>query len=119
MSPTVGQIVLYKLGPNDAEAIRQRRAALKELGNGLTPNPFVYGGNEARAGQEYPAVVVCVFSPSESGTANLQVLLDGHDTYWATSRYNVDSASVRQQIAAGNEFFRDGQACYRIPEPTA
>lgn len=46
-------------------------------------------GNHAAEGDQYPAVIVRVFDPS-STTVNLQVHLDGNDTYWATSRQAGD-----------------------------
>lgn len=58
------------LSDYDVEAIQRRREDL-----GLV-------GNAANAGEVYPAVVVRVWEPS----VNLQVLLDGEDSYWATSR---------------------------------
>jgi len=38
-------------------------------------------------GEQYPAVVVRTFGGT---TVNLHVLLDGNDTYWATSRMEGD-----------------------------
>jgi hypothetical protein len=74
MNPTPGQRVMYMLNENDAAAIRNQRIAA----NGGTI------GNHAEAGQTYPATVVRTFFGGTS--ANLQVQLDGPDTYWATSR---------------------------------
>jgi hypothetical protein len=79
MKPTIGRIVHYRLSEQDANLISKRR-----------DDSFVEGqarnhGNAARAGDVYPAMVVRVFDPSTT-TANLQVFLDGNDTYWATSR---------------------------------
>lgn len=77
MKPTIGRIVYYTLTEQDANNILAKRA--KVAGDG----PAV--GNHAAAGDVYPAMVVRVFDPT-SGTSNLQVMLDGTDTYWATSR---------------------------------
>jgi hypothetical protein len=94
MTPTIGRIVLYKMGAGDADAINKRRADFRvySVNHGRTEagQPGATGhvghvGNEVTAGDVYPAVVVRVFDPSVT-TANLQVLLDGTDTYWATSR---------------------------------
>jgi hypothetical protein len=70
--------------------------------NGLVPGRivyFVFGGEDAaqlardrigspgnivRAGDIYPAMVVRVNDPV-TGYVNLKVMLDGPDTYWATS----------------------------------
>jgi hypothetical protein len=70
-APTIGCIVHYTLTQADADAIQQRRTEAVTTAN-LT------GG-----GQTYPAIVVRTFG---GPAANLQVLLDGPDTYWATSR---------------------------------
>jgi hypothetical protein len=71
MQPTIGRIVHYTLSQQDADAINAQRGPL--------------GGNHASEGDTYPAMVVRVFHP-ETSTANLQVFLDGPDSYWATSR---------------------------------
>jgi len=99
MKPTIGRIVHYKLNAADAQAINKRRADAKAFQRATDPaaEPGMPGatghqlhvGNEAEAGQVYPATVVRVFHP-ETTTANLQVTLDGTDTYWATSRQEGD-----------------------------
>lgn len=70
--PTVGRIVHYTLNDGDVRAIdvagRRHR-------------------NSVTAGDVYPAVVVRTFGGS---TCNLQVLLDGEGSYWATSRAEGD-----------------------------
>lgn len=83
MTATVGRIVQYVLSADDAEQINRRRpdGPRGSDGNGA----IVHVGNHAAEGQVYPAVVVRAFDPSAS-YVNLQVLLDGNDTYWATSR---------------------------------
>ena len=71
MLPTIGRIVHYTLTEQDADAIQARR-----FESGIL-------ANRANGGDTYPAEVVRTFG----GTAvNLQVRLDGPDTYWATSR---------------------------------
>lgn len=70
-APTIGRIVHYTLSDQDAEAILRRRGGA------------ALGGNVAVAGDAYPAIVVRTFGGE---AANLQVFLDGEDTYWATSR---------------------------------
>lgn len=77
MTPTIGRIVHYTLTEQDASLIASRRAASNPDG--------VFARNPVSPGDTYPAMVVRVFHPSTS-TANLQVFLDGDDTYWATSR---------------------------------
>jgi hypothetical protein len=75
-SPTVGDRVLYTLGPGDVRLIDEQ-------------SPMVVDGHQVRnsvhEGDVYPADVIRVWS-AESGCANLRVLLDGRADYWATSR---------------------------------
>lgn len=95
MTPTVGRIVHYTLGEADAAAINVRRRDFRafEAGHKHPHEPgqpgatghIAHVGNEAREGDVCAAVVVRVSDPSVT-TANLQVLLDGNDHYWATSR---------------------------------
>lgn len=85
MQPTVGRIVQYKLA--DYDAINSRRRDAGEFRRTLA-QPVEAGdrgrtGNHVREGDVFPAVVVRTFGGT---TVNLQVLLDGNDTYWATSR---------------------------------
>lgn len=91
MKPTLGRIVLYRLTGDDAEAINRRRAdaegrmtAIREERTGYQ----VHVGNLAHGGQVYPAVVVRMVDGAPA--VNLRVLLDGSDTYWATSRAEGD-----------------------------
>lgn len=93
MQPTIGRIVHYTLTAADADAINKRRADFNAFRQTLTgaPDPGHRGatghvahvGNHAAAGDVYPAMVVRTF---DGHAANLQVMLDGTDTYWATSR---------------------------------
>lgn len=71
--PTVGRVVHYMLGEKDVEQIETNR------GDGAL-------GNRVEAGQTYPAIIVRVWGDQPTSCCNLQVLLDGDDTYWATSR---------------------------------
>lgn len=70
--PTVGRIVHYALTEQDVERIRAGR--------------FATAANEVAAGDAFAAVVVRVWSLSPEPLCNLQVLLDGPDTLWVTSR---------------------------------
>lgn len=70
-APTMGRIVHYRLGDYDADQINAKRNANRSP------------GNEVAAGQSFPAMVVRAW---QGKLVNLQVFLDGEDTYWATSR---------------------------------
>lgn len=72
---TIGRIVHYRLSAADVESINFLRTA-----RGSGPR-----GNTVHEGDVYPATVVAV-NGDESLRANLQVHLDGPDTYWVTSR---------------------------------
>lgn len=95
MQPTIGRIVHYTLTPADADAINKRRADFaafqQTLAGPIDPGHrgatghVAHVGNHATAGAVYPAMVVQVWDAT-TPSANLQVVLDGTDTYWATSR---------------------------------
>lgn len=83
MMPTIGRIVLYTLNDGDADAINRRRKDFTARPDGPGNEGFQgHVGNHVQAGETYPAMIVRTFGPS----VNLQVFLDGNDTYWATSR---------------------------------
>ncbi|THA78420.1 hypothetical protein E6R60_05925 [Streptomyces sp. A0642] len=84
--PSVGRIVLYTLNEQEAADINHRRRDFHESRSADQHTGFVgHVGNHATAGDVYPAIVVRVWDES-TVTCNLRVLLDGTDTYWATSR---------------------------------
>lgn len=99
MTPTIGRIVHYTLTAQDAEAINRRRGdfaafnranrdAASEQGEFPGRSGHVgHYGNPASEGQAYPAVVTAAWG---GPSANLKVLLDGNDDYWATSRSEGD-----------------------------
>lgn len=83
--PTIGRTVLYQLSDFDADEINRRRATSTAPRSEDWPEGAqAHVGNQVRVGQEYPAVVVAKFSED---MVNLQVLLDGNDSFWATSRH--------------------------------
>ena len=100
MDITIGRTVHYTLNEQDAAEINRRRTSGKSIAERMkvqisqveTETPILgwptgaqaHIGNEAAAGQVFPAVSVRVWTPA---MANLQVLLDGNDVYWATSRH--------------------------------
>ncbi|MFF9215638.1 hypothetical protein [Streptomyces viridosporus] len=86
MQPSIGRIVHYRLSEHDATDINRRRKDFHENGSADDRTGVVgHVGNHAAEGDVFPAVVVRVWNES-TVTCNLQVLLDGTDTYWATSR---------------------------------
>lgn len=99
MLPTIGRIVHYTLTEADAKAINKRRADFYAFQQTLagTPDPghrgatghVAHTGNQASTGDVCPAMVVRTFGGT---AANLQVHLDGTDTYWATSRSEGEGA---------------------------
>jgi hypothetical protein len=83
MTPTIGRVVHYEFSAADAELVRDQHRLL------------TYGSaaslNMPAAGETYPAMVV---RAHPDGTVNLQVLLDGVATYWATSRRQATSGDT-------------------------
>lgn len=88
-TPSIGRIVHYMLGENDAAVINKRRddfdkARYTDKRPEVEETGFqAHLGNRAEAGQVFPAIIVRVFG---GAAANLKVLLDGSDDFWATSR---------------------------------
>jgi hypothetical protein len=74
LKPSIGRIVHYTLSQLDADEINRRR----------TDSP--QAGNHALEGDVCPAVIVRIFGATPESAVNLQVLLDGNDQFWATSR---------------------------------
>lgn len=79
-TPTIGRIVHYKLAEHDAASINAKR--LKDSTS----------GNLAVEGDVYPAIIVRTWGEHAGASVQLQVLLDGPDTYWATSRLEGETA---------------------------
>lgn len=91
--PTVGRIVLFSLAQYQVEEInRRRKDAQREMDyhrwkkNGVQ----IHVGNEVKAGDVYPAMVVRVWGDTPTCAVNLKVMLDGTDDYWVTSTNAVD-----------------------------
>ena len=82
-TPAIGRIVHYTLNALDAAAINNRRHEVPENTN------VIHFGNRANEGDVFPAIIVRVWN-EDPGTVQLQVFLDGNDTYWATSRLPGD-----------------------------
>jgi hypothetical protein len=91
MTPTVGRTVQYTLSESDANEINRRRITGQSIAERIKAAIWPIGaqahiGNEAVAGQVYPMVIVRVWGDAPTSAVNGQVLLDGNDVYWATSR---------------------------------
>lgn len=90
---TIGRTVLYVLSGEDATAINRRRTDGGSIAARIREDKWPIGaqahiGNTVSAGNIYPAVAVAVWNDQiENPPVNLQVLLDGCDAYWATSRH--------------------------------
>ena len=85
MKASIGRIVHYTLTSYNAEAINKRRAdgfahmsEHRNNSNGV----MVHVGNSVNEGDVYPLVVTRVWTEN---SVNGTVLLDGSDTFWATS----------------------------------
>ncbi|MBP1296635.1 hypothetical protein [Bradyrhizobium elkanii] len=86
--PTIGRIVYYVLPQYQVEEINRRRQhARNELDyhrwkkNGT----MIHVGNEVKAGQVVPAMIVAVWGATPTSAVNLKLFLDGSDDYWVTS----------------------------------
>lgn len=85
--PTLGRIILYTLTAEDANKINRQRTTGGDIQGRIVDGRWPEGaqahiGNEARAGQVYPGIVVNVWGDE---LLNAQIFLDGNDTYWVTS----------------------------------
>jgi hypothetical protein len=84
--PEAGDVVLYQLTAADVAHINRWRLDFHRNGGAESRLGFIgHIGNSLQEGDVLPAVVARVHAESTI-TCNLQVLLDGNDTYWATSR---------------------------------
>lgn len=91
-TPTIGRIVLYCLSEQDVEAIQRRRTTGPDIARRLQDGSWPQGaqahiGNDVAVGHVLPAMVVKVYSEN---CVNLKVMLDGTDTFWATSKQVSD-----------------------------
>jgi hypothetical protein len=123
-----GRIVYYVLNEEDATQINRRRTTAHSIAERIsakigtviapgtdTPHDFsvwpvgaqAHIGNDVVAGQIVPAMVVAVWGDV---CVNLKAMLDGTDTYWATSRnYHPDKAP------GSWHWMFDGQATRHAP----
>lgn len=93
MIPSIGRIVHYRLTQSDASSITKRRADARASGVAAeNSGAIVHHGNDPREGDIYPLAITRVWEqePTEASAVNGQVLLDGNDTLWVTSRNQGD-----------------------------
>lgn len=76
MIPSVGRTVLYTLDASDVSTIQARR---------IRDN---CPGNPVSVGRVFPLIISCVWGEpaTETTCVNGQVILDGPDQLWVTSR---------------------------------
>lgn len=73
--PTAGRIVIYRLRTQDvAEIERKRKGSDGQV-----------RGNAVHIEQAFPMMIVTTHGATPESYVNGKVMLDGDDTYWATS----------------------------------
>jgi hypothetical protein len=114
--PSLGQVVHYTLSGTDAGTINGKRVTqnvtwqqpvtITSAGMPMTTSfgaaaydfgGMKHAGNEVREGDVFPALVVRIWPTS----VNLQVFLDGNDTYWATSRLEASISGDSEEVQPG------------------
>ena len=77
---TIGRVVYFVLDQSSADQV--------QAGRNLFTSGLQETGNTVMVGDVYPAIIVRIVGGT---TINLKVMLDGTDTYWATSvPYDAD-----------------------------
>lgn len=95
-----GRIVYFVFDEQSVAEVMRRRTTGKSISDRMKETPVAWPvgaqahiGNNVAVGDVYPAMVVRVWDQS-SGNANLKVMLDGSDDYWATSVvFDADKAA--------------------------
>ena len=95
MIPTIGRIIHYRITDQDAEQINRRRTTGTSIASRIACAEWPVGvqahiGNQVTVGDVFPAMIVRVWGHTEGSACQLQVFLDGNDSYWATSRQEGD-----------------------------
>ena len=99
MKPTIGLVVIYTLSPQDAEEINRRRTTGPAIAKRITENHWPLGaqahiGNRVEQGMNFPMIIVRTWGDTPESAVQGQVMLDGNDTYWATSRVCGEQAGM-------------------------
>lgn len=93
--PSIGRIVRYTLSDYDvAEVNRRRNDAYKAMAQHRdnADGSQVHVGNAVNPGEAYPMIITRVWGDQPTSAVNGQVLLDGNDSLWVTSRGCGDEA---------------------------
>lgn len=84
-TPSIGRIVHFTFNAAQAAQVNKRREdANKSPVIASNGGSVVHVGNAVHEGDVYPAMIVRVWG-AEGAPVQLQVFLDGNDTYWASS----------------------------------
>ena len=112
-----GRIVYFVMGESHAAEVMRRRTNAISIAERIKVLAWPVGaqahvGNDVKAGDVYPAMVLRVWS-DDSGCSNLKVMLDGSDEFWATS------VSFDAEKAPGTwHWMFDGQQARYRPDRT-
>lgn len=100
MIPTIGRIVHYRLGEQEAAQIMRRRTNGKSIADRIQQQVVTHPpgtvpqwplgaqahiGNEVKEGDTFPMLIVRCWGDTETAAVNGQVFLDGNDVLWVTS----------------------------------
>lgn len=97
MIPTIGRIVIYTLTDEDAQQINRRRTTGASIAARIEEGEWPRGaqahiGNKVEQGMQFPMIIVRTWGNTAESAVQGQVLLDGNDTFWATSRVVGEAA---------------------------
>lgn len=108
MPPALAATVIYVLTADDAKVINQRRddhfsylakhaKPVRIPGEPGATGHIGHAGRQVTEGGQFPGIVVGLWP---DGQVNLQVLLDGNDTFWAQAIRQGDGPGEWQWPAA-------------------
>jgi hypothetical protein len=86
--PTIGRIVHYRLRGDQATVVNDARRHARDkcfLHLHEQHGTQLHTGNEVKAGDVFPMMVIRVWGDTPGCAVNGQVYLDGNDVLWATS----------------------------------
>lgn len=88
LAPSLGRTVIYTLRGSDADAVNKRRSDARQHMEAHRANSngvMVHVGNTVSAGDKFPMVITRLWGSTPESLVNGTVMLDGSDTFWATS----------------------------------